>query len=443
MIRRILLGLVALVVVVVAGLAVYLAIAPPELLRVADGYAAKIVCSNVFIANRDPNEVLAVDVQAPGNPVLKLIGVNVDMTAQTVRAAMLGFVAPQIAVRWPGYGCTPVPDGNVAGLAKLTPAAPADIANPDAPWPEGDAVAPTDEAIAKALADPKLAGPGMRAVVVVKAGRIVGEAYADGFDAETPLLGWSMTKTVNAMLLGRAMLDGKLGLDDAGLFPDWTDGRKDIRLRDLTAMASGLAFNEDYGDVSDVNRMLFLTPDMAKFAASQSLTAKPGTVFNYSSGTGTMLARLWMDRVGADALTYPQTKLFAPLGIDSAVIEPDEAGTLVGSSYMYANARDWARLGQFLVQDGMWNGQRLLPEGFVKLMQTSNGLPGGYSQMQTWLEPHSGLPADSFWMEGHDGQFVTVIPSAQVVVVRMGLTPSDLGYSAVPLVKAILAAEAP
>ena len=93
-----------------------------------------------------------------------------------------------------------------------------------------------------------------------------------------------------------------------------------------------------------------------------------------------------------------------------------------------------------LVQDGVWNGQRLLPEGFVKLMQTSNGLPGGYSQMQTWLEPDAGLPADSFWMEGHDGQSVTVIPSAQLVVVRLGLTPSDLGYSAVPLVKAILAA---
>src|SRR3569832_500588 len=319
MIRRILLGAVAILVVLVAGLAVYLVVAPPELLRVADGYAAKIVCSNEFLANRAANEVLAVDVQAPGNPVLRLVSVSVDMTAQTVRAVMLGFVAPQIAVRRPGYGCTLVPDGNVAALAKLAPPAPADVANPDAPWPEGEAVAPADEAIAKVLADTKLTGPGMRAVVVVRAGQIVGETYADGFDAETPLLGWSMTKTVNAMLLGRAMLEGKLGLDDVGLFPEWTDGRKDIRLRDLTAMASGLAFNEDYGDVSDVNRMLFLTPDMAKFAAAQTLAAEPGTAFNYSSGTVTMLARLWMDRVGADALTYPQTALIAPLGIDCAV----------------------------------------------------------------------------------------------------------------------------
>src|SRR3569623_457937 len=135
MIRRILLGLLAAVVLIVAGLGVYLSVAPPELLRVADGYAAKIVCSNVFIANRDPGEVLAVDVQAPGNPVLKLIGVNVDMTAQTVRAVMLGFVAPQVAVRRPGYGCTLVPAGNVAGLAKLALPAPAAVAHPAEPWP--------------------------------------------------------------------------------------------------------------------------------------------------------------------------------------------------------------------------------------------------------------------------------------------------------------------
>jgi CubicO group peptidase (beta-lactamase class C family) len=433
MIRRILVGLLAAMIVVIVGLAVYLAVAPPELLRVADGYAAKIVCSNVFLAGRDPNEVLQVDVQAPGNPVLRLVSVNVDKTAGTVRAWMLGFIAPQTAVSRPGFGCTLVPDGKLDAVAKMP-----------APLMHTMVVTPWDEApdgkITAAIGDAMLAGPGVRAVVVAKAGKIVGESYAPGFGQGTPLLGWSMAKTVNAMLLGRAVQDGRLGLDDAGLFPAWTDGRKDIRLRDMTAMASGLRFNEDYGDVSDVNRMLFLTPDMAGFAASQPLGGKPGTSFNYSSGTGTMLARIWMDRVGADPQTYPQSALFVPLGIDSAVIEPDEAGTLVGSSYMYATARDWARLGQFLLQDGVWNGKRLLPEGFVKLMQTPNGLPGGYSRMQTWLEPDYGLPEDSFWFEGHDGQFVAVIPSAQLVVVRMGLTPSDLGYSPAALVKAVLAA---
>ena len=433
MIRRIGLGLVTLVVVAVVGLGLWLAVAPPELSRVADGYAAKIVCSNVFLAHRDPSEVLAVDVQAPGNPVLKLINVSVDKAAGTVTAKMLGFVAPQVAISRPGFGCTLVPDGTLSAVAEV-PAPGLHVAG-IAPWDEAP-----DTKVAAVIADATLAGPGVRAIVVARGGKLVGETYAGGFGKDTPLLGWSMAKTVNAMLIGRLILQGKIGLDDTGLLAEWADGRKDIKLRDLTAMASGLQFNEDYGDVSDVNRMLFLEPDMATFAAAQQLTSKPGSTFNYSSGTGTMLARIWMGRVGAAAPSYPQTALFAPLGVDTAVIEPDEAGTLVGSSYMYATARDWARIGQFLLQDGVWNGQRLLPEGFVKLMQTTNGLPGGYSQMQTWLEPDYGLPPDSFWLEGHDGQFVAVIPSAQLVVVRMGLTPSKLGYSPAALVKAVPAA---
>src|SRR5690349_13167236 len=196
MIRRILLGLAGLIVVVVAGLAIYLAVAPPELLRVADGYAAKIVCSNVFVANRDANEVLAVDVQAPGNPVLKLIGVALDKTAGTVTARMLGFVAPQTAVARAGLGCTLMPDGRAAAVA----AAPAPTPVSGTPWQEA-----LDAKVAAVLADAGLAGPGVRAIVVVKAGQIAGESYASGFDATTPLLGWSMTKTVNVMLLGRAI----------------------------------------------------------------------------------------------------------------------------------------------------------------------------------------------------------------------------------------------
>ncbi|HVY51783.1 MAG TPA: serine hydrolase [Devosia sp.] len=433
MIRRIVLGLIAALVVIVAGLAIYLAVAPPELLRVGDGYAAKIVCSNVFLAGRNPQEVLNTDVQAPGNPLLRLVGVTVDRSAGTVTAKILGFVAPQVAIARPGHGCTLVPDGRLDHVAALPPALPQ--ATGGAAWAEAP-----DAAIARLIADPTLAGPGARAIVVARGGRIVAERYAGGFDARTPLLGWSMAKTVNAMLIGTLMLKGSIGLDDAGLFPQWTDARKDIRLRDLAAMTGGLAFNEEYGDVSDVNRMLFLEPDMAGFAASQPSVARPGTVFSYSTGTATMLARLWMDRVGADAANYPRQALFAPIGADSAVIEADEAGTLVGSSYMYATARDWARIGQLLAQDGVWNGLRLLPEGFVKLMQTPNGLPGGYSQMQTWLEPDSGLPEGSFWLDGHDGQSIAVIPSAQLVIVRLGLTPSDLGYSAIPLAKAVLAA---
>jgi CubicO group peptidase (beta-lactamase class C family) len=270
---------------------------------------------------------------------------------------------------------------------------------------------------------------------VVHGGRIVAEAYGEGFDADTPLLGWSMTKTVNAAMIGRVMLDGKIGLDDTALLPEWTDARQDITLSDLLGMESGLAFNEDYGEVSDVNRMLFLEPDMAGFAAAFPQVTPAGAAFNYSSGTGTLLARIWMNKIGdpAAALAFPRTALFGPLGMTSAEIEADEHGTLVGSSYMYATARDWARFGLFLLQDGKWNGTPLLPSGFVARMNTSNRLPGHYSEMQSWLDANDddaaqGVPADAFWLLGHDGQSIAVVPSEDLVVVRLGLTPSKLGY---------------
>lgn len=290
-----------------------------------------------------------------------------------------------------------------------------------------------------------MAGPGMRAILVAQNGRIVAERYGEGFDDKTPLLGWSMTKTVNAALLGRLAAAGLIGLDDAALRPEWTDARKDITLRDLLGMESGLAFNEDYGDVSDVNRMLFLEPDMARFAAAQPQAEAAGAQFTYSSGTATLLARIWMDRIGdpAAALAYPRAALFDPLGMTSAELEADASGTLVGSSYMYATARDWARFGLFLLQDGVWDGTRLLPPGWVAAMNASNGLPGNYSQMQSWLQgPNDedaaeGVPEDAFWLVGHDGQTVAIVPSEELVVVRLGLTPSDLGYRPERLVKAL------
>jgi CubicO group peptidase (beta-lactamase class C family) len=285
----------------------------------------------------------------------------------------------------------------------------------------------------------------MRAVVVVHAGRIIAENYGDGFDADTPLLGWSMTKTVNAALIGRLAATGGIGLDDTGLWPGWTDRRRDIALRDLLGMESGLAFNEDYGDVSDVNRMLFLEPDMAAFAAGRPQEAERTGAFNYSSGTATLLSRIWMERIGdrAAALAYPRDALFTPLGMRSAQMEADASGTLVGSSYMYATARDWARFGLFLLQDGRWDGGELLPPDWVDLMQRSNGLAGTYSQMQTWLDgPNDddaadGVPADAFWLVGHDGQSMAIIPSEDLVVVRLGLTPSRLGYHPERLAKAL------
>jgi len=358
--KRFLIGLLALIVLAVVGVLGWLMVAPPELLRIADGYAAKIICSNVFLANRDPQQVLDVDVTAAGNPVLKYIKQSVDRDGGTVTAKMLGFIAPMTAVYRPGLGCTLAADGNVEAVRKIALSTQPVIARlPDAPWPEGNNASTTDPRIAAILDDPKMTGPGMRALVVVRDGRIIGERYGQGFDQNTPLLGWSMTKTLNGVLLGMAIGDGKVSLSDKGLFPAWSDRRKDITVAELAAMESGMVFEENYGEVTDVTQMLYLEPDMAGFTEKKALVAAPGSKFSYATGVGMELARLWMDKQPDPqaALNFPRERLFGPLGMTTAILETDEAGTFAGGSYGYASGRDWARLGQFLLQDGTWNGQ--------------------------------------------------------------------------------------
>ncbi len=435
----------------------------PDLLRVGANYSAKIVCSNVFLAARDPDEVLRTDVQASGIGLLRLMRVSVDRERRVVRAGLLGFIGDGLAIERPGNGCTAVPDGNlrIARRVRLgsapgdsTPAAVAPgSADAAAEWPLGNAVA-TDAVLDHLLADDTLAGPGIRAIVVVHHGHIVAERYAAGFSAVTPLLGWSMAKSVVAGLVGMLVKEGRLALDQPAGWPAVSGaGRERIRIADLLAMSSGLRFNEAYGAVSDITRMLYLEPDMAGFARAQPLAHPAGEVWSYSSGTANILSRIVQDAAGRVGAEYPAEKLFKPLGMASATMETDEYGTLVGSSYMYATARDWARYGQFLLQDGVWRGQEFLPRGYVGMMAAPVAASGGqYGHGLVWLwgsdavtpgedpDISFGIPADTFWMEGHDGQRTAIIPSRDLVIVRLGLTPSRARYTPQRLVKAVLQA---
>lgn len=434
---------------------------PPEILRVGANYAAKIVCSNVFLAGRDPDEVLRIDVQAPGIALLRLMRVSVDRERRVVRAGLLGFIGGGLAVARPGAGCAVVPDGNLDFATHIRSAAAqndAGLAAPDASatsdWPQGDHVA-TTAALDRLLADDTLTGPGMRAVVVAHHGRIVAERYAKGFSATTPLLGWSMTKSVVAGIVGVLIKEGRLALDQTAGWPaSGSDGRERIKIADLLAMSSGLRFNEAYGAVSDVTRMLYLQPDMAGFARAQPPEHPSGEYWSYSSGTANILSRIVQDAAGSLGAAYPAEKLFRPLGMTSATMETDEDGTLVGSSYLYATARDWARYGQFLLQDGVWRSQEMLPHGYVALMASPVAASAGqYGHGLVWLwgsdavtpgtnpDTAFGIPADTFWMEGHDGQSAAIIRSRELVIVRLGLTPAREHYQPQLLVKAILEAK--
>ena len=447
-----------LLVLLAAALALWLWLAPPALIRVGAAYAAKIVCSSVFVSGRDADTVLALDVQAPLHPLLKLMRVEVDREARTVRAGLLGFAGQAVAVARPGTGCASVPDGDLTQARQHT--APPPPAGPDAAprpalWPDGDRVADANPVVAALLDDAALAGPGARALLVVHRGRIVAERYGVGIGPGTPLLGWSMAKTVTAALVGTLVRDGRLDPVRTNLRPDWAgDGRRDIALGHLLSMSSGLSFNEDYGAVTDVTRMLFFEPDMAAFAAAQPLVQPVGLHFSYASGSTVLLSRLWQAAAPAPALARPRQALFDPLGMRSAVMEADARGTLVGSSYMYATGQDWARFAQLLLQGGQWRGQALLPPGWVnRMLAPSSAAPAEYTQGLLWRrgpqpgapdgqapEASDNLPPDTVWMRGHDGQAIAVVPSRQLAVIRLGLTPASLGHRPQRLVQAVLKA---
>jgi CubicO group peptidase (beta-lactamase class C family) len=456
---RVLAGLALLV----AMAAMWIWAAPPAMLRVATGYAAKMVCSYTFLAGRDAQLSLQEDVREQGHPMMRLVTVQADAAQRTVNARVLGFAAPSLAVARVGTGCVLVTDGDVDQAKTHVASVPAALAlsETDQLWPKGESVA-LQPSVQTLLENAALTGPGMRAVVVVKDGRVVAETYGKGFDASTPLLGWSMSKTVTAGLIGTLVREGKLQLNQSDLFAQWKDDeRRNITLAHLMAMSSGLRFNEDYGSVTDITRMLYLEPDAAAFAASQPLDHPPGSFFSYSSGTTVLLSRLWQNALGdkQHALNYPQRALFGPLGMRTAVLEADARGTFVGSSYLFASGRDWARYAQLLLKDGVWNGQAILPPGFVKMMHTAapaSMAPYGrreYGQGQVWLrgspsgtpkgqDPDAGfvLPADAYWFSGYDGQAIAVIPSLRLAVVRLGITPSKLGFKVQPLVMAAIQA---
>ncbi|MNL01604.1 Beta-lactamase [compost metagenome] len=398
---------------------------------------------------RDPDAVLYDDVQAPGNVLLRFVTVSVDRSNKRVTAAFLGFLAPNFALYRGASGCTSVPDGDFAAALNAVPfVEPKVLELSDLTWPDGEVVSErSDNDVLHLLENEALAGQKMRAVIVVHNGRIIAERYGHGFSAKTPLLGWSMTKTVNALLVGRLIYTGKLNISDTNLFREWQhDDRSKIKLSDLLEMRSGLAFNESYGSVTDATRMLYLEPDMVSLPIMAKLVAAPGARFNYSSGTSVLLSAIWMNRVKdrQKAFDYPTDALFGPLGMISAVLEQDARGTFAGGTYLYATAHDWARLGQFLLQDGVWKGQRFLSEDFMNALKTPQRSGSRYTQAQAWVAApdgernvDTGVPADTFWLEGHDGQSMAIVPSLDLVLLRMGLTPDYLGYKPQLLLKQI------
>jgi CubicO group peptidase (beta-lactamase class C family) len=322
--------------------------------------------------------------------------------------------------------------------ARASSSVPRESHAPASPWQEGIGSPALDRIVASAFTEPNRRRlRRTRAVVVVRDGQIIAERYAPGFAAETRFPGWSMTKSVLGAMVGILVGEGRLSLGDQELLPHWRapDPQAAIRLEDLLRMRSGLRFAEVYSDLSsDVIEMLFHRADAAAYAASLPLTSRPGTVWSYSSGTTNILSGLVRRTVGDDEyFNWPRQKLFDPIGMTSAILEPDGSGTFVGSSFMLATARDWARFGQLYLQRGEWDGQQIVSEEWVRFgtsptPQSPNGIYGAHWWLG--LQPELGgssaaaarIPRDAFFAIGHEGQTLTVIPSLRLVVVRLGLS---------------------
>ena len=390
-------------------------------------YKAKMLCSEVLLAHRDPRTVLT-ELEVDDLTPLHYVSATVDSSARIAKASVAGLVRHEAVYR-DQRGCVLQFGSGPTATASSDRSQSADTLLTELNHS-------LDSVLERAFAEPNPERPRRtRVVVVVQNGRIVAERYAPGFTPETPLIGWSMTKTVINALVGILVKDGRLAVNRPAPVPEWQsadDPRRAITLDQLLRMSSGLQFDENaWNPVSDVTVMLLGRPDAGLYAARKSLAAAPGTVWRYSSGTTNIISRVLRAVIDDDAryAEFPHRALFDRIGMSSALIEADASGAFIGSSFGYATARDWARLGMLYVNDGMWNGQRILPEGWVAYTR----LPAPADPLRrygahVWLkvaDEYSGdavLPADAFHAIGHAGQFVTMIPSANLVVVRLGLT---------------------
>lgn len=423
--------------------------APPgdPLAHHTSGYA-KVVCSAIFITGLDP-EFAATHVGGFSSPFEERAKVGkpvVDYEKKTVSITLPdGVTRTAIYLGDQSQGCVTLPIGETGVYYK-----PKKIKRnlPEAnkaPWPMGDVVSteppPSELDMDKVnkAAEAAFEGDGLTAAFVVTyKGRIIAEKYADGITKDTPLESWSMGKSLTATLMGVLINQGVYTLDQPAPFPEWEEGdpRAKIKIKDILHMSSGLRFrapqDPDFDSSLGYPDHLYVytgSINSFKWAVTRPQQWEPNTVGRYRNSDPVLtnyLIRLGVEGRGDDYHEFPQRALFDKLGIRSMIMEADPYGNFLTQGYEFASGRDWARLGNLYLQDGVWNGERILPEGFVGFVSTlaepwvKDGRPiyGGFF----WINGDGGrpIPKDAYMMLGAGGQSTTIIPSHDLVVVRLG-----------------------
>lgn len=417
--------------------------------KVATGFVANVLCTETFVSGLDPARVFAETMSAmPGVGLITwALDYRVDRARKDVTVTLFGLGRSHAIFRGDGLGCYLDHGGAFADIAMpaadLGPALLPEISGPSIVPPQTPKLA---AALDRAFAEPDKATPrNTRAIVVLKDGRIIAERYAEGIGIDTPLLGFSATKSVISALAGILVRKGALKLHEPVPIAAWQgagDARGSITLDHLLRHTAGLALGSSLqaslaSALEPVNRMKFMEGDMAAYAESMPLETSPGTAWNYHDGNTVILAHLIRETTGgraADMMRFARQELFEPLGMRRVTLEFDASGNAEGSSQLLASARDWARFGQLYLNDGISGGKRILPEGWVKYSATATpnawvGQGAGFwtnfgDSFGANYRIERGWPRDAFFAKGTIGQYVIIVPSERLVIVRLGRSPN-------------------
>ena len=398
-------------------------------LNIIAGYAAKNTASSVFLSNR----TLAFTDSTDNNfsPVdLALNKVDVDQKIATTSA--FGLLTRKAIYR-EGLGAVLSLKKSDETASYLIPKR----SKPDqvTPFPYGNADQKDSvfsninyEGLNKAIAEMFDPNNKTRAVVVVYKDHIIAEKYADGFYSNSKILGWSMTKSITSTIFGILQSRGLLNVQDLAPIDAWkNDDRKNISIHNLLQMNSGLEWDENYDEISDATKMLFLERDMTQQQIHKPLVGKPNESWNYSSGTTNLLSGILRQQFNTqqDYLDFWYTELIDKIGMNSMTIETDLAGNYVGSSYAWATPRDWAKFGLLYLHRGYWNGEQLFDASWVDYVKTPTPSSDGWYGAQFWLNAGNrfpDVPKTMFAANGYQGQNVYIFPENDLVIVRMGLS---------------------
>jgi CubicO group peptidase (beta-lactamase class C family) len=420
-----------------------------DLPKVATGFVANVLCSETFVSGQEPDRIFTDTTAAmPGVGLITWgMAYRVDRHSKDVTVTLFG-LGKSHAVYHGELGCTldhgePATEVTVPAEGKPQLALLPEIAEPS---PVSPATPQLAEALDRAFAEPKTPPfRRTRAIVVVEDGRVIAERYADGYGIDTPLLGFSATKSVTSALIGILVRQGKLVLDQPAPVAAWQsddDPRHAIAVDHLLRHTAGLALGSSLdaslgAALEPVNRMKFMESDKAAYAESMPLETPPGTAWKYHDGNTIILSHLIRNATGghpADVLRFAHSELFDPLGMHHVTLEFDGAGTPEGSTQLLASARDWARFGLLYLNDGVVGGRRILPEGWVNY--SASPTPGGWVGYGAgfWTNHGDsfganyrvarGMPRDAFFAKGTIGQYVIIIPSERLVIVRLGRSPN-------------------